>query len=52
MRDSTESSDEDSENLDDDDDDNLALDDIENDERVLEMASKIPAKYIIFQNDD
>ena len=52
LRVSTESSDEDSENLDDDDDDNLALNDIENDERVLEMASKVPAKYIIFENED
>ena len=56
LRDSTESSDEDSEKFDDgdddDDDDNFALDDIENDERVLEMASQIPSKYIIFEIDD
>lgn len=51
LQDITDSTDDMSENSD-DDDDNLALEDIENDERVVEMASKIPSKHIIFQNDD
>jgi hypothetical protein len=52
LLDGTENSDEESENSDDVEDDYLALDDIENDDRVLEMASKMPSKYIIFENDD
>ena len=53
LAESTERSDEESENSDDDDDNNnLALDDIQNDKRILEMMSKIPSKYIIFEKDD
>jgi hypothetical protein len=52
LLDGTENSDEESENSDDVEDDYLVLDDIENDDRFLEMASKIPSKYIIFENDD
>ena len=50
--DSAECGDEKSVNSEDDDNDNLALNDIQNDERVLEMVSKIPSKYIIFEKDD
>ena len=50
--DSAECGDEESVSSEDDDNDNLALNDIQNDERVLEMVSKIPSKYIIFEKDD
>lgn len=52
MAESTECSDEESENSEDEDDDNLALDDLQNDERILEMVSKIPSKYIKFEKED
>ena len=39
-------------NSDDGNVDNLAIDEIENDEGVLEMVSKLHAKYIIFGDED
>jgi hypothetical protein len=51
LRNSTESSDQDREKLD-DDDDNLALDNEENNDRVLGMASQIHSKYIILKIND
>lgn len=39
-------------NLDDGNIDNLAIDEVENDEGVLEMVSKLHAKYIIFGDED
>lgn len=49
---STECSDDESVSSEDDDNDNIALDDIRNDERVMQMVSKIPSKYIFFEKDD